>query len=86
MRHRFQIVRRALPALPVEIVDQTPDQQRDHARRVKAFVRDYQALEHKCASAQSHNNGDAQADFIDAMKDMERRIRFVPMEGDGDGQ
>lgn len=49
-----------------------------HGRQVKNFVAEYGALEQSLSRAQSVNNREALADLIDRMRDMERRIRFVP--------
>jgi hypothetical protein len=75
----FALVRRKLPrkplpvfAAPVLTADQT------HGRSVKNFVEQYSLLQQSCSQAQSRNNQAALADFIDQMKALERRVRFVP--------
>lgn len=77
----FQLVHRSLPAKPgvdgaIGAILMAPGPL--HGRQVKNFVAEYGALEQSLSRAQSVNNREALADLIDRMRDMERRIRFVP--------
>jgi hypothetical protein len=72
------ILRRSLPARP-NPSDETLETLQ-HARAVKAFVRDYTALQEQCQAAFSRNHQDRGVELIDAMKRLERRITFLPDE------
>lgn len=73
---KFISFKRKLAAPPQR--EPRPEETPQHARAVKAFVRDYTALQERCANAFNHNNESAGIGFIDQMKRMERRVRFVP--------
>lgn len=75
MKRAFLTLRRKLPAPPPFVpIEEVPG----HARDVKNFVREYGRLQELCASAFNGNNETAALGFIDQMKRLERRIRFLP--------
>jgi hypothetical protein len=79
MRRDPRIERRSLPARPMPAVPAEEPMQ--HGRAVKAFVRDYSALQDMCIGAFSRNHQDDALDLIERMRQMERRIVFLPAEG-----